>query len=544
MFRKNRHSAQPLLLSDVNGLPERSRRWLEQSWAATFRAEVYARIDESRFAVLYSSTGSRPNVPVNLLVALDILKAQFDWTDEETYEHFLFDLQVRYAVGCDRFGEGDFDLRTLYYFRRRVAEHALTTGENLLQAIFEQITDAQTAQLGLKTDQVRYDSTQLLSNIADQSRLELLIQVVQRLHRMLSAADKTQYAAVFAPYVAESSGQYSYRLKGREVVHEHIQQVGVTLQRLLRDLQADYAAEPAYAVAQRFFDENFVEEAATLRAKANSEIGPGCLQSLDDLEATYRQKGSRTYKGYVANLSETCNPANPVQLINGAQVAPNQVTDIALLADSIAELKARTGVAQVVTDGGYASPVVDQVLREHDVRQVLTGLTGSLPDHQESRLAFSDFELQHGKDGALLSAVCPAGTAADIQPAPSGKSDTLTFPAAACAGCVFFAQKQCPVALKKHGYQLYVPRERGQSAQRRRAFERHKAAARRLRTAVEATVFQLKHKWVKGKLRVRGLFRVTCVVIAAALAVNARRIHRYYHGELRPRAQQAPAVAG
>jgi hypothetical protein len=47
------------------------------------------------------------------------------------YEHFLFDMQVRYALGCDNFSEGDFDLRTMYNFRKRLSEHALESGENL-----------------------------------------------------------------------------------------------------------------------------------------------------------------------------------------------------------------------------------------------------------------------------------------------------------------------------------------------------------------------------------------------------------------------------
>lgn len=57
-------------------------------------------------------------------------------------------------------------------------------------------------------------------------------------------------------------------------------------------------------------------------------MAAGCLQSVDDLEATYRKKGQRKYKGYVANLSETCDPENELQLITQVQVAPNNVDDL------------------------------------------------------------------------------------------------------------------------------------------------------------------------------------------------------------------------
>ena len=540
MFRKNAHREQPLLLSDVNGLPERSQTLLRESWAGTFREEVHGRIDESRFAVLYSEKVSRPNVPVDTLLCLDILKASRNWTDEELYEHFVFDLQVRYAVGCDNFGQADFVIRTLYYFRQRLAEYALKTGINLITGLFEQVTDSQMAKLGLRTDQQRLDSTMLLSNIADLSRLELLIRVMQRLWRVLSAADQERYAAVFESYVKESAGQYTYRLKGREAVWEHIRLVGQALQGLLDNLKDGYGADPVYAVAQRFFVENFVVEARVVRAKQNGEIGPDCLQSLDDVEATYRKKGNRTYKGYVANVAETCHPDNPVQLIDQVQVAANQVSDIELLKAGVGVLKERTGVDTLVTDGGYVSPTVDEVLREQGIRQITTGLTGALPDHAEGQLALSDFDMPLDPSGEVIQVTCPAGNQAQIEPTASGKSYRLRFDGPTCRACPLFLHGQCPVEARRADVGFSVPKERAQSAQRRRLFEQNKAEARNLRTAVEAAIFQLKHPWGKGKLRVRGLFRVTCSVICSALAVNMRRIDRFRKEKLRGKLTAKP----
>ncbi|HVN54551.1 MAG TPA: transposase [Anaerolineaceae bacterium] len=537
MYRKNPRSPQPVPLSDVHQLPKRSLQRLQGSWAATFREEVFLRIDEDQFAPLYSDKPSRPNVPVNLLVGLDILKEGHHWTDEELYEHFLFNLQVRYALGCDQFGGDEFDLRTLYYFRQRLIAYTLRTGHNLLVGLFEQITDEQMAQLGLKTDKQRFDSTMLLSNIADLSRLELLIQVLQRVWRILRPADQERYAALLQPYNQESAGQYTYQLKGREVVWAHIGLVGRVLHQLLDELGAGYGSDPVYAVAQRFFAENFVVEESGTRAKDNSEITPGCLQSLDDLEASYRKKGNRAYKGYVANLGETCNPDNRVQLIDQVQVAPNQSSDIQLLKEGLESLKERTGMDTAVTDGGYVSPEIDQLMREQGVEQIPTALTGTLPDHKQGKLAFSDFEMELDPQGEVIRVTCPAGRVASLQTAASGKSYRLSWDAGVCRECPLFQMDRCPVKPSKDPDHLglYVPKDRAQSAQRRRHFELHKPEARNLRTAVEASVFQLKHNWVKGKLRVRGLFRVTSVVVGSALSVNLRRIDRYRKGKLRDR---------
>jgi hypothetical protein len=58
MFRLNPHTHQPALLSDLALLPARQRERLEQSWAGTFRHEVFERLDEQPFAVLYSDIAS------------------------------------------------------------------------------------------------------------------------------------------------------------------------------------------------------------------------------------------------------------------------------------------------------------------------------------------------------------------------------------------------------------------------------------------------------------------------------------------------------
>ena len=266
------------------------------------------RLHEEPFAVLYATVDSRPNTPVNVLVGLDVLKAGFGWCDEELIDHFRFDLQVRYALGLDSLAEGDFELRTLYYFRSRVSQYNQAHGTNLLSAAFVDITDQQITAFKVRTGLQRMDSTQLAANILDMSRLQLLVEALQRLHRLLSQADQELHATLFAPYLESRSNQYVYRIKGPEATQKHLQLVGQALYQALEALQADYAGEAVYQTVVRLFAENFRVEAATAQAKANGEIGSGCLQSLDDQEASYRSKAGKPYKGYVANVTETCDP--------------------------------------------------------------------------------------------------------------------------------------------------------------------------------------------------------------------------------------------
>ena len=116
MYRPNQGHLQKPLLSGMNTLPETQRKRLEESWAQTFYEEVFCRIDESIFEVLYSDKVSRPNVPVNVLVGLEILKTGNDWTDEEMYDAFCFNVQVRHALGYRNLEKGQFAIKTVTTF--------------------------------------------------------------------------------------------------------------------------------------------------------------------------------------------------------------------------------------------------------------------------------------------------------------------------------------------------------------------------------------------------------------------------------------------
>jgi len=143
MFRKTTKHLQPPLISNVSQLPDKHRIRLEQSWAGTFYRECFCRLKEEVFAVLYADVPSRPNVPVNVLVGLETLKAGVGWSDEELYDQFTYDVQVRFALGLHALGVGDFELRRLYYFGQHLSHYNLTAGTNLLAATFADITDQQ-----------------------------------------------------------------------------------------------------------------------------------------------------------------------------------------------------------------------------------------------------------------------------------------------------------------------------------------------------------------------------------------------------------------
>ena len=525
MFKPNTKHLQPAIISATSELPEKQRKRLEASWASTFYKEFFCRINEEVFAVLYSDQASRPNVPVNVLVGLEALKAGFGLSDEELYARYCYDLQVRYALGYDRLGDGDFEIRTLYNFRGRLSSYNAEHGINLLENAFEEVTDQQITALKVRTGMQRMDSTQIASNIVSANRLQLLVESIIRLERILNDADKERLSDQLTPFTRDSAGHYTYRIKGKQAISEHMQRIGETIYDILREIGSAYEEETAYQVMARLFADNFILEEQSLRPKENNELSSSSLQSLDDLEASFRTKGDKHYKGYVANITETCDPENELQLITKVQVAPNNIDDAKLLAEALPELKDRTELETLYTDGGYGSSEIDEALAEEQVQMIQTAIRGRKPSPE--KLHLSDFEIKQTDEGKPTQITCPQGQHVAVHPSNRKKSFVAHFELGGCQTCPF--SDVCPAKTGKRDPRRHLRFTQAQSnvAQRRKRNQVHLEEGRNLRAAVEATVRQVKHPFPNGKLPVRGQFRVTCMMIGSAVMSNIRRIQRY-----------------
>lgn len=545
MFKEHDHHHQPFMLCCVNELPEEQREYLYSSWAGVFYREFFCRLDEKPFAVLYSNIPSRPNVPVNVLVGLEYLKAGNGWTDQEMHEAFLYNMQVRFALGYDQFVIGNFELRTLYYFRERLSRYMQETGINLLEKAFEKVTDQQIAAYQLKTGKQRMDSTQIASNIRTMGRLQLLVEVLQRVYRLLTKEDQKHYADEFAPYIRGHAGQYVYHLKGQDT-SEHLQKIGELMQRLLVELESNYVQEPVYQMFMRVFGEHFQVEEKVIKIKEGKELSASSLQSPDDLEATYRQKNNKSFRGYVANLTETCDPENPLQLVTKVQVASNHTDDAEMLIEALPNLKERTNLDTLYTDGGYGSPDADKTLQTNQVEQIQTAIRGRIPNNE--KLNLSDFEIKQTEKGIPTRITCPQGQSTAVHTSSQNKAYVAHFEDTLCLTCPLLSK--CPVQRGKRDLRFHLRFDQKQinMSERRQRSLIHQEEGRNLRAAVEATVRQVKHPFPASKLPVRGKFRVSCMVIGSAMMTNVRRIQRYLEAKIRLEkdqdcSQQEPSVS-
>jgi hypothetical protein len=164
MFRKNEDHLQGNIFSFQSELPKSQQKLLYQSEQYKFYELIFCNIDEEIFKDLYSETDSRPNAPVNAMVASLILKERKNWSYTELFNQIGFNLLTKTAIGLSQIDEMPFCQSTLFYFQNKLNEHYHRSRENLLEKVFDKLTVKQIKELKLKTNIERTDSFLAASN--------------------------------------------------------------------------------------------------------------------------------------------------------------------------------------------------------------------------------------------------------------------------------------------------------------------------------------------------------------------------------------------
>jgi hypothetical protein len=276
MFRPNQtHHQQDIFGIEAQLSPGLRKRLLESKEYAFYK-EIFCRIPETLFAELYTEEpASRPNVPVNLLVGAMLLQHQHDWTFEELLDRVAFDLKVRAALGLWSLDQESFCRATLFNFQKRLRDHMVASGQDKFQAVFDRLTEDQLERFGLKGTIQRCDSTQVGSNIRDYTRIELLVEVVLRMWRVLGEAGQAQHRERFAPYVeAKTSGLFLHRLR-RSDIDATLERLGELYAWMVEVLKADYGTTEIHRIVCRVFAENFTRVEERIAVRPGKEIGSG-----------------------------------------------------------------------------------------------------------------------------------------------------------------------------------------------------------------------------------------------------------------------------
>jgi len=525
MFKQNKKQFQAKLFGMTHVFPIGVSKRLESSWAPVFRKLIFEKIDERRYAELYSTIDSRPNFPVNIWVSLEILKWMRDFSDQELLDQFHFDLLTAHAVGLDDLGETTMAERTLNYNRKRLLDFEARTGRNLLDEEFNRLTDEALSKLKINTKLQRMDSSFVGSFIKQMSRLELIAKVLQNFYRDLSEAEKIRWQSKLGLYIEDEAEHISYQLKRAEV-EEHLEKLGI----LLLELHQAYADDASvnsltsYHHVSRILLEQFNVRMdsgkTTIEVKPAKEISSASLQNPADDTATFREKNGKIYKGDIFNIAETCDPENPVQLITDTSVYPNMVADDVILTERIPEIKERTAVKEMITDGNYSGEKSEQACSKENVVLIPTEVKGR--KLSSDKLSLTEFHF----DGNTITA-CPEGHSPIGTKQCEDGHYIVYFAREHCAGCsrrtnclIRFGKLRCSL--------IYNDRQVILSHRRQQLGEEiyHKKCL--LRPAIEGTISQFKRLMHHGKLPIRNIGRIRNAIVLMAIGINFRRLLAYF----------------
>jgi len=517
MFKKSYKHKQREIFDWDFSLPNQDK--LQSSIWHTFRSEIFEKVDESSFNVLFPSHTGRPNSPINEIVTLLAIKELYDWSFRELEEQMYWNIGVLYACG-QSIGTSTVSLRTLTNFIRSLREYQDQTGIDLFNLEFNRLIKSQLERFNINTRIARTDSTQIATNVVAYNRLQLVIESIKRLHRVVSEMDQ-QYISMLCPdYIKYDADNYVSMLT-TDGVKAEFPKAGSMILSMIEKFGAKYEDKPEWQMLIRIFGEQYDvdtsdDDGPKASMKSSDDKSSDDVRAIDDPEATLRHKSGVNNLGYVANVIETCDPEADLNLICDVTLCTNNTSDGEMLRDALDDLVRQrlTELEELHFDGGYGGPILDDKLREHSINCVQTGIRGVKCD--------ASMHVELVKDTYYVT----CAEKQRIACVRGRKGYIATFDRSKCELCSRFSK--CPATQLKSGNYVYYLKDNDIPKRLRLSYINTIPMNRRsLRSGVEATIRQFKCKTKAGKTRLRGLYRHKLWFTMLALAINIKRIFNY-----------------
>ena len=528
MFKKSSSKHIDPLASLKDQLSGRKKKIIEDpmGWHNIFFKEVVCRIDESIFAVLYNERLGRPNAPIRVLVGMMILKEGNGWSDEQLFRECRFNMLVIASLGLDVVGEDVPTEATYYAFRKLVQNYETSTGIDLINESFRDITAQQICVHNVSGEKIRMDSKLINSNIALNTRLELILESVRKFVKGI------EFLEIIKPHLSEqdygllkelkqkSATNIIYRLNKSEQ-EDLIERLGFIIKQLLEY----YPAELLHAILKRIYEEQYErgsndagidenDDTGRPKLKPSKEVSSGSVQSIHDPDAAYRKKGygnnTQKVSGFHANVTETCDQENTINLILDIEVEAANISEDKFLISSIqsseevlcnAEEDCTQDspiIQQATTDGGYDSNANRKHMNQEEMPQWNMGKTKG----KKRRIKF-----YYDEKGELRAIDLQTDTECEVYYSEKLDKYVVIYP----------DEKKTRRYFTKEQIQQYFIVQQMQESQTPEDIN--------LRANVESTIHHMFHRLLKrNKIKYRGLFKCKMYVTSRALWVNFVRI--------------------
>ena len=519
-FKEN--SCQQISITDsFTTLTAREQKALEKSWAKVFADEIFPAIDEQRFSVLYSDKASRPNTPVNVIVGALIIKELFDYSDDEMVENLMLDFRIQYALHTTSFEEQPLSDKTLSRFRKRCYDYERLHNQDLYHDCVKELSAAIAKIMNINGRIRRMDSMMIESNIRKLSRMELIYTCIAKLAVYID--NKTNIS------LPEELKHYSDPNDFNKVIyHQRSTDAEIRIKQLLEDADTlldlcgcDYEDITEYELFIRCLAEQTTTDNSVrrLRTKEEGTMNSTALQNPSDPEATYRTKGCKSYRGYVANIEESVGKSGSV--ITDYRYEQNIQSDSTFLKEHLEQMEKQKETVSLVTDGAYSGTVNTKLAESKNVELITTSLVGrDAPD------ILADFEFN--EEGTRLLKCSAGHEPKSCSYMKATNQCSVSFDRNHCVGCPY--QDKCKPKIFKKVAKLVTSKMAHERAklQRKMQMDEYKAYIR-LRNGVETIPSNLRNNYHLEKLP-RGKQRGKFFFGNKIAALNFRKLFNFLKG--------------
>lgn len=513
--------AQQLSIFDsfINLTP-REQMALQNSWAKVFAEEVFPKIDEAPFAVLYSDKASRPNTPINVIVGACIIKELFDYSDDELVEGLMLDLRLQYALHTTSFEEQPLSDKTLSRFRRRCYEYEQKHGIDLYKEAIQNYNNEIAKMMKLDGKIRRMDSMMINSNMKKLARTELIYKCIAKLVTYISQESPELLTKELEHYTDSSDFNKTF-------YHDRSSTAETKLAQLLEDAikldeltKTGFEAVEEYQLFERCLqDQSIIENDKRRWITKDDKLGHSeMLLNPADPEATFRKKAGNSYQGYVANIEETVGKNGSI--ITDYEYEPNTYSDSTFLSDRIDELPAQKEKTSIIVDGAYYSQNVSDKATEKNIEILPTALA------VKNRKDISGFVINDDKTKILE---CPAGNKPDSCCYKKSNDEfKLTFQRSKCENCPH--KDNCrPKFFKNRTHVLLTKKNFLRQSLEKKMTAKEYDLYRRIRNGVETVPSILRRCFHLEKLP-RGKQRGKFFFANKVAALNFRKLFNYIRG--------------
>jgi len=479
-------------------LTEKTRKSLLDDWPGVFRHVILELMPVDVISGHFDATMGRPTKELYSIAGLLLIQEFRDWTKDEALAAYRFHMDIHYALNLEPVAH-DLSKRTIERYINLFEENELA------KATMDAITIKLVEVLGIKIDRQRLDSTHIFSDMASFGRTRLMGVAIKRFLTQLRRHNKADYDVLdeslrnrYAPGVSQLFADTKKDSESRRLLRQQVAEDMYFLIKLFAD-NAQHNGKDTYKAVERIFYEQC--EVHEDKVGIKKKTGGNVMQNPSDPDASYDgHKGP----GYQAQISETCNPQNEVQLITSVIPQTAAEADSNAVEEVLDNLTANDLLPdELLVDTAYAGDDNVQLAEEKGVELVgpVPPGSGKSNDDEYEQLNIDDFSIDEATEEVVC---CPAGhkPQSSEHNNDTGKTKTV-MSSSTCSRCEFCGQ--CPVKQTGGGYQLeHTAKDRRIAGRRREAATEVFRERYKIRGGIEGTNSGLKRRVGLGRLRVRG----------------------------------------